>query len=77
MIATITPALLNGSIEAIASKSYAHRIIIASALADKPTEIYINGISNDIIDTVNAVNALGAKAVINDNKISVEPISKK
>ena len=77
MIVTITPALLNGSIEAIASKSYAHRIIIASALADKPTEIYINGISNDIIDTVNAVNALGAKAVINDNTISVEPISKK
>lgn len=77
MIATITPAELKGSIEAIASKSYAHRIIIASALADKPTEIYINGISNDIIDTVNSVNALGAKAEIKGNVVSVEPIQKK
>ncbi|MBQ3184000.1 MAG: 3-phosphoshikimate 1-carboxyvinyltransferase [Clostridia bacterium] len=77
MIATITPAKLHGSIEAIASKSYAHRIIIASALADKPTEIYINGISNDVIDTVNAVNCLGANAQINGNIISVEPIVKK
>ena len=77
MIATITPAKLSGSIEAIASKSYAHRIIIAAALSDKPTEIYINGISNDIADTVNAVNALGAKAVINGNIISVIPIVKR
>ncbi len=77
MIATITPAGLHGSIEAIASKSYAHRIIIAAALADKPTEIYINGISNDILDTVNAVKALGAEAVIKDNIIHVEPIINK
>lgn len=76
MIATIIPAALQGSIEAIASKSYAHRIIIAAALSDKPCEIYINGVSNDIMDTVNAVNALGAKACINGNIISVEPIVK-
>ncbi|MBR6513240.1 MAG: 3-phosphoshikimate 1-carboxyvinyltransferase [Clostridia bacterium] len=76
MIATITPAELRGSIEAIASKSYAHRIIIAAALSDKPTEIYINGISNDVIDTVNAVNCLGAKAEIKGNIISVEPVKK-
>ncbi len=76
MIATITPAVLQGSIEAIASKSYAHRIIIAAALADKPTEIHCNGISNDILDTVNAVNALGAKAVIDGNRICVEPVVK-
>ncbi len=76
MIATITPAPLKGNIEAIASKSYAHRIIIAAALSDNPTEIYINGISNDIIDTINAVNALGAKAVIHGSNITVEPIVK-
>ncbi len=76
MIATITPAKLKGSIEAIASKSYAHRIIIAAALSDKPTEIYINGISNDIMDTVDAVNALGAVAIIIGNSISVKPIVK-
>lgn len=77
MIATITPTVLKGSIEAIASKSYAHRIIIAAALADKPTEIYCNGISNDILDTVSAVNALGAKATVDGNIIYVEPIINK
>lgn len=77
MIATITPAVLQGSIEAIASKSYAHRIIIATALADKPTEIHCNGISNDILDTISAVNALGAKALVDGNRISVEPINDK
>ncbi len=76
MIATVTPAVLRGSIESIASKSYAHRIIIAAALADKPTRIYCNGISKDILDTVAAVNALGAKVFIDGNVICVEPITK-
>ena len=74
---TITPATLQGSIEAIASKSYAHRIIIASALADKPTMIHLNGISKDIEATVNAINCLGARAVIKKNEIKVEPIKLK
>ncbi|MBE6573061.1 MAG: 3-phosphoshikimate 1-carboxyvinyltransferase [Ruminococcaceae bacterium] len=74
MNVTITPRKLEGSIEAIASKSYAHRIIMASALADKPTEIECNGISKDIEATVNAVNALGASARISKNIIIVEPI---
>ena len=77
MIATITPAALYGSIEAISSKSYAHRIIMAAALADKPTVIHINGISKDVQATVNAVNALGADAVIKDNIITVVPIVKR
>lgn len=71
---TITPHRLEGTIEAIASKSYAHRIIMASALADKPTSIECNGISKDIEATVNAVNALGAAAVIKNDAIYVEPI---
>ncbi|MBR5516091.1 MAG: 3-phosphoshikimate 1-carboxyvinyltransferase [Clostridia bacterium] len=74
---TITPSKLTGSIEAIASKSYAHRIILASALSDKPTLIHINAISKDIIATVNSVNALGANAVIEEKAIRVEPIIKR
>lgn len=73
----ITPAKLRGSIEAIASKSYAHRIIMASALSDKPTLISLNGISKDIEATVNAVKALGANAVIGENEIRIEPIKLK
>lgn len=74
---TITPHRLEGTIEAIASKSYAHRIIMASALADKPSNIECNGISKDIEATVNAVNDLGANAVIKNNTIYVEPIRQK
>lgn len=70
----INPARLQGKIEAISSKSYAHRIIMASALCDKPTFIKLNGISKDIEATVNAVNALGASAVIKESSITVEPI---
>lgn len=77
MIATITPARLHGSINAISSKSYAHRIIMASALSDRPTVIHINGISKDILATVNAVNALGAVAVIDGSVIRVTPIKKR
>ncbi len=77
MIATITPSLLKGSIEAISSKSYAHRIIMASALSDKATKIYINGISRDIEATVSAVKALGAEVEICGKEIHVTPIVKR
>ncbi len=77
MIVTIQPKRLHGSIEAIASKSYAHRIIIASALADKPTHITLNGMSNDILATLGAVEALGAGVTIGDGTIDINPIVKR
>ena len=73
----ITPKSLNGSVEIISSKTYAHRILIAAALSDKPTEIYVNTMSEDIMATTECINSMGAKAVYDEkNKlITVTPIT--
>jgi len=65
-----------GEINAIASKSYAHRHLICSALSDKPNYLKINQSSQDIEATINCLNALGATIVKNDNGITISPISK-
>lgn len=41
---SITPAALTGTVEAVESKSDAHRLLICAALSDKPTEITIKNI---------------------------------
>jgi len=69
----ITPSRLNGEIPAIPSKSYAHRILIASALSDSPTEISLGRISKDIGATIDALTALGARISYAPGKIIVSP----
>ena len=39
MNAILQPAELSGTIKIIASKSAAHRLLIAAALSDRPTDI--------------------------------------
>ncbi|MCL2808331.1 MAG: 3-phosphoshikimate 1-carboxyvinyltransferase, partial [Coriobacteriia bacterium] len=60
---TITPAPLAGCIEAIASKSDAHRHLICAAFADAPTELVLATSSEDIDTTVGCLGALGAEIV--------------
>ncbi len=57
----IEPSTINGTINIIPSKSYAHRILIASSLTNK--ECYIHNIvkNNDILATINCLEALGKK----------------
>lgn len=57
----IRPADLCGEINAVASKSYAHRLLILSSLSDKKTIIKCAGGSDDIDATINCLKALGAK----------------
>lgn len=57
----ISPSRLHGEIRAVASKSDAHRSIICAALADSPTAIKIDTLSDDICQTVCCVEALGAR----------------
>ena len=73
MKAVITPSKLKGTVSAVASKSYAHRIIIASALADRPTKIYLNTTSEDIEATKRCIKALGSKIDEGDGFITVSP----
>lgn len=43
------------------SKSAAHRVLIAAALADRPSRIRVSGAGKDIAATVRCLTALGAK----------------
>lgn len=71
---TITPSPLSGTIRAIPSKSDAHRLLIASALADRPTELIITGGSEDISATVGCLRAIGAEIDVQPHRIMVHPI---
>lgn len=86
MTVQITPTALCGEIQAIASKSDVHRLLICAALADKRTDILLSGsmdannLSEDIKATVNCLVALGATVSVHDSEdktvISVIPITK-
>lgn len=69
----LTPAKLHGTLPAVSSKSDAHRVLIASALAEKPTKIFCNILSDDIRATAACLAALGAKAEFSDGEITVHP----
>lgn len=51
---------------AISSKSYVHRLLIASALSGEASYVYSNIVSKDMEATVNCLNNLGADIVIED-----------
>lgn len=70
----ITPASVLGSIEGIASKSFAHRALICAALARGKSRIKINTTSADIEATVSCLRNLGAVIEKNGTVYSVTPI---
>lgn len=57
----ITPSPISGSIEGIASKSFAHRALICACLAKGKSKIKINTTSDDIEATVDCLRNLGAE----------------
>ena len=56
----VRPGTLRGRVEIPASKSVAHRAMIAAALADRPTQIVLNAVNDDLTVTAACLNALGA-----------------
>ena len=56
----VRPGPLHGRVEIPASKSVAHRAMIAAALADRPTQIVLNAVNDDLTATAACLNALGA-----------------
>lgn len=58
----ITPHTLAGSVKAIASKSHAHRLLIASALSARPADVTIDTTSQDIEATRACLAELSAPA---------------
>lgn len=71
----ITPSKLSGRIEAVSSKSDAHRVLIASALCESSTDVYLNNISEDIEATLRCIKAFGGDYEISEGKVRVFPFS--
>ena len=65
-----------GRINAIPSKSHAHRLLICSALADKPTRLYCPATNADIDATARCLVSLGAKISYDGQWFDVTPIDK-
>lgn len=74
MRAILQPGKLRGTVAAIPSKSYAHRLLICAALADGPTEITCPSISEDIRATADCLNRLGADIRYRNGVFRVRPI---
>lgn len=66
---------LSGTIKVPVSKSYAHRILICSALADKPTTILGKLDGDDIYATMDCLVSIGARIEkISENETMIFPI---
>ncbi len=75
MDAYISPAALSGAVEAISSKSYAHRLLIAAALSCAPSSVHCPTLSEDIWATVHCLNAMGAEITYAAPAFAVTPIT--
>ena len=68
MKVTINKSIANGIITAQPSKSYAHRLLIASCLSKQESIIKNVVLSNDILATINCLKALGKDITIIGNE---------
>ncbi len=71
---TIYPSTLSGEIQAIPSKSQAHRLLICAAFSDKETILECPQTNEDIEATVRCLNALGASIIRINNSYQITPI---
>ncbi len=75
MVVEIHKSHASGQVFAPPSKSYAHRLLIAAALA-KGTSIIRNvELSEDILATLNGLKALGATYMYDDKTITISGIT--
>ena len=65
----IEKSIIKGRVEAPKSKSYAHRLIIASFLSCQDCEINGIELSSDILATLNALKSVGLKYNIVGDKL--------
>lgn len=70
----VVPGKLSGTLQAISSKSQAHRLLICAALSNKDCEIFCPDTNEDIDATVSCLNALGATIKRSGSYFYVSPI---
>ena len=73
---TVLPSRVSGTVDAVPSKSHAHRLLIAAALADAPAKVICPSLSRDIERTAECLAALGATVTRTEDGFEVTPISK-
>ena len=73
---TIKNGVTGGKINAIPSKSDAHRLLICAALADKETRLICPFSSEDIDATAGVLVSLGAGITRDSEGFAVKPIEK-
>ena len=74
---SINKSVLNGLISAPPSKSYSHRLLIASLLCKENCKVNNISFSNDIIASINCIKALGKDVVIEKNSVNILNSNKK
>lgn len=67
---------LKGQVKAIPSKSYAHRALIAAALADGDSRILFDESSDDIDFTISVLKALGSEISAEEKGVLVKPLER-
>lgn len=73
MIATFKPCRLAGSVDAPPSKSMAHRYLIGAALSGKICTLSGVDCSEDILASMDCLQALGARITADGDKVTVDP----
>lgn len=73
MIATFQPSRLHGTIEAPPSKSMAHRALIGAALSGEKCTLTGVDYSEDILATIDCLQALGATITTEGDCVTVDP----
>ncbi len=76
MTTVVNAGHLNGRVRAIPSKSDAHRLLIASALADRPTGLLMGSTSQDIQATTECLRSLGAGIEERSGGVIVTPVAR-
>ena len=71
---TVYPEKLSGIVNAIPSKSQAHRLLICAAFADSPTTLICPETNDDIQATAICLNALGSDIRRSDSGYEIIPI---
>ena len=69
----VLPRFSGGNIEAISSKSHAHRALICAALAEGTSLLRHNSSSEDICATCRCLEALGCHITQNGSELTIEP----
>lgn len=72
MRVTIKKGTANGIINAQPSKSFSHRLLIASALSSFESVVHNVVLSNDIIATINCLKVLGKDVMIEENTVTIK-----